>query len=112
MIAEREELKAAFARAAILCNEKYRGIRMNLDGGNLTISANNPEQEEAVIEMAVEFDGEHLEIGFNVGYILDVLNTLKTDKVKWLLGDSNSSALIEGVDDLTQSLYVVMPMRL
>ena len=112
LVAEREELKAAFARAAILCNEKYRGIRMTVTDNNLTINANNPEQEEAVIEMPVEFDGEDLEIGFNVGYILDVLNTLKSDKVKWTLGDSNSSALIEGVDDIAQSLYVVMPMRL
>jgi DNA polymerase-3 subunit beta len=110
--ANREELRDAFARAAILCNEKYRGIRMNLSTNHLTIHANNPEQEEAVIDLAVEFDGEELEIGFNVSYILDVLNTLKTEKVLWTLGDSNSSALIEGVDDSISSLYVVMPMRL
>jgi len=112
LISNREDLKAAFARAAILCNEKYRGIRMNLADNHLTINANNPEQEEAVIDLAVEFSDEELEIGFNVGYILDVLNTLKTEKVKWTLGDSNSSALIEGVDDELSSLYVVMPMRL
>lgn len=110
--ANREELRDAFARAAILCNEKYRGIRMNLSENHLTIHANNPEQEEAVIDLAVTYSGEELEIGFNVSYILDVLNTLKTEDVNWTLGDSNSSALIEGVSDDIASLYVVMPMRL
>lgn len=112
LAANREDLRDAFARAAILCNEKYRGIRMNLTEGNLTITANNPEQEEAVIDLAVDYSGETLEIGFNVSYVLDVLNTLKTEQVQWTLGDSNSSALIEGVTDEMTSLYVVMPMRL
>ena len=112
LMANREDLRDAFARAAILCNEKYRGIRMNLDQGNLTITANNPEQEEAVIDLAVDYNGESLEIGFNVSYVLDVLNTIKTEQVQWTLGDSNSSALIEGVADDMTSLYVVMPMRL
>ncbi len=112
LTANREDLRDSFARAAILCNEKYRGIRMNLNEGNLTITANNPEQEEAVIELAVDYSGDQLEIGFNVSYVLDVLNTLKTENVLWTLGDSNSSALIEGVDDEMASLYVVMPMRL
>ena len=65
-----------------------------------------------VEDNTVDYEGEELEIGFNVSYILDVLNTLKTEKVLWTLGDSNSSALIEGVDDSISSLYVVMPMRL
>ena len=112
LVSNREDLRDAFARAAILCNEKYRGIRMNLSSGNLTITANNPEQEEAVIDLAVDYSGEELEIGFNVSYVLDVLNTLKTEQVQWTLGDSNSSALIEGVSDDMTSLYVVMPMRL
>lgn len=111
LISNREELKDAFSRAAILCNEKYRGVKMNLSNHLLSIHANNPEQEEAEIDMGVEFDGEDLEIGFNVTYLLDVLNTMKCEKVKWTLGDSNSSALIEDAED-GNSLYVVMPMRL
>jgi len=111
LIVDRESLKNSFSRAAILCNEKYRGVKMNISGNLLSIHANNPEQEEAEIDLGVEFDGEDLEIGFNVTYLLDVLNTMKCEKVKWTLGDSNSSALIEDAED-GNSVYVVMPMRL
>lgn len=107
----REALKDSFSRAAILCNEKYRGVKMNLSENLLSIHANNPEQEEAEIDLGVDFSGEELEIGFNVTYLLDVLNTMKCEKVKWTLGDSNSSALIEDAED-GNSVYVVMPMRL
>ena len=111
LMADREILKDSFSRAAILCNEKYRGVKMNLSESLLTIHANNPEQEEAEIDLGVNFEGEDLTIGFNVTYLLDVLNTMKCEKVKWTLGDSNSSALIEDAID-GSSVYVVMPMRL
>ncbi len=111
LISDREILKDSFSRASILCNEKYRGVKMRLSGNLLSIHANNPEQEEAEIDLGVEFDGEDLEIGFNVTYLLDVLNTMKCEKIKMILGDSNSSALIEDAED-GNSVYVVMPMRL
>jgi DNA polymerase-3 subunit beta len=111
LIIDREALKDSFSRASILCNEKYRGVKMNLSENLLSIHANNPEQEEAEIDLGVDFEGEELEIGFNVTYLLDVLNTMKCEKVKWTLGDSNSSALIEDAAD-GNSVYVVMPMRL
>ena len=111
VLGSRAELKQAFARTAILSNEKYRGIRLLLSSGNLQIVANNPEQEEAEEIVAVDYEGDSLEIGFNVSYIIDVLNNIKTDTVKIMLADSNSSALIEGYDDAS-SLYVVMPMKL
>ena len=84
---------------------------MLLDNEQLTIKANNPEQEEAEEAVPIEYGGGELEIGFNVGYLQDVLNVLKTDNVKLSVSDANSSALIEGpgADD---SLYVLMPMRL
>lgn len=111
VMADRDELKQAFSRAAILSNEKYRGIRLDLSAGNLQIVANNPEQEEAEENVAVEYAGDELEIGFNVSYLLDVMGVLTEDKVKFCLGDANSSALLEegsGGD----AIYVVMPMRL
>lgn len=77
----------------------------------MKIQANNPEQEEAEEEIAVDYTGASLEIGFNVSYLLDVLSVISTEKVRIFLADSNSSALIqeETNDD---SSYVVMPMRL
>lgn len=107
----RDELRQAFARAAILSNEKYRGVRLILSDGNLQIIANNPEQEEAEESVSVEYQGESLEIGFNVSYLLDVLNVLSGTSVKLSLSDANSSALLEEAEE-SDSMYVVMPMRL
>ena len=111
MEVEREILKQSMSRIAILSNEKYRGIRLALSSGNLAIQANNPDQEEAEEELPVEYDEADLEIGFNVTYLIDVLNVLDSDKVQIKLKDSNSSAIIHDSED-SSSLYVVMPMRL
>ena len=108
---DRNSLKQAFNRASILSNEKYRGIRLILDKDQLTIQANNPEQEEAEEVVAVEYAGERMEIGFNVSYLQDVLGVLEVDEVRVSVADANSSALIEGVGN-DEALYVVMPMRL
>lgn len=111
ILADRQTLKNAFSRAAILSNEKYRGIRLNLETGLLKIQANNPEQEEAEEEILIDYTGDTLEIGFNVSYLLDVLNVISTEKVRISLADANSSALIQEEDN-DDSSYVVMPMRL
>lgn len=111
IIGVRDELKQAFGRTAILSNEKYRGVRLQLEAGQLTIVANNPEQEEAEETVTVDYTGESMEIGFNVSYLLDVTNVLNTDNVKITLADSNSSALLEAPEN-GDSAYVVMPMRL
>jgi len=107
----RLELRQAFARTAILSNEKYRGVRLKLTADTLEIVANNPEQEEAEELVAVQYAGDSLEIGFNVSYLLDVLGVLSGDQIKMSLADPNSSALLEESED-GDSLYVVMPMRL
>ncbi len=111
VVGDRQALREAFTRTAILSNEKYRGIRLQLAAGLLKIQANNPEQEEAEEEVAVDYNGGNLEIGFNVSYLLDVMAVMTTDKVRLLLSDSNSSALVQEFDN-DESAYVVMPMRL
>lgn len=111
VVAEREVLKQASSRASILSNEKYRGVRVNLSSGEMCLTANNPEQETAEEVIEVEYQGEPLEIGFNVSYLIDVLNTVQGNKVKLTLSGSDASGLIEDNDD-DSSLYVVMPMRL
>lgn len=111
VVAERDVLKHACSRASILSNEKYRGVRISLSSGEMCLTANNPEQETAEEVLEVEYQGEPLEIGFNVSYLIDVLNTIQGDKVKLTLSSSDASGLIEdNADD--SSLYVVMPMRL
>ncbi|PIJ49560.1 DNA polymerase III subunit beta [Erwinia sp. OLTSP20] len=104
-------LKQAFARAAILSNEKFRGVRLYITENQLKITANNPEQEEAEEQLDVSYGGSDLEIGFNVSYVLDVLNALKCENVRLLLTDSVSSVQIEDAASQSAS-YVVMPMRL
>lgn len=107
----REELRQALNRVAILSNDKFRGVRLLLSENSLQLLANNPEQEEAEENVNVSYSGSDLEIGFNVSYLLDVMNTLKTESVEFVLTDSNSSGVIQGQGQ-ENSLYVVMPMRL
>ena len=111
IITSRMDIKQAFARASILSNEKFRGVRLNFANNELKITANNPEQEEAEELLDIDYGFQPLEIGFNVSYVLDVLNALKSDEVRITLGDANSSGLIEAADS-DESTYVVMPMRL
>ena len=111
ILADKLELRQALNRTAILSNEKFRGIRVNLSSGALQLSANNPEQEEAEETVSVDYQGDDLEVGFNVGYVLDVLGVIESDSVKMTLHDANSSALLED-PNVEDSIYVVMPMKL
>jgi len=111
VVGNRLELKSAFARTSILSNEKYRGVRLLLETGKLTVVANNPEQEEAEDQVMVDYTGDSLEVGFNVSYLQDVANVITTENIKITLSDSNSSALIEESEN-SRAVYVVMPMRL
>jgi DNA polymerase-3 subunit beta len=111
LTADRLSLREALARTAILSNEKYRGIRLLVDGESLSIQANNPDQEEAQEELSVDYQGSRIEVGFNVNYLLDCLNVLDSEEVRVLLRDANSSCLIQ--DPVAGDCrYVVMPMRL
>jgi DNA polymerase-3 subunit beta len=109
--ADRESFRQALGRASILSNEKYRGVRLQLQNNLLRILANNPEQEEAEEELEVAYDGDELEVGFNVGYVLDAITAVDTNKVVLLLSDPNSSCMIKA-DGSERCRYVVMPMRI
>jgi DNA polymerase III subunit beta len=109
--AVREDLRHALQRAAILSNEKYRGIRFAVKPGLLTIQSHNPEQEEAEEEVEVGYDGEEVEIGFNVNYLMDALAAIDGPEVEVGLTDGNSSCLIKSKAD-PSCRFVVMPMRL
>lgn len=111
VLADRDTLRASLHRAAILSNEKYRGIRLTLRNEVLTIQAHNPEQEEAVEELEVTYRGEDLEVGFNVNYLLDALAAVDGSEVEVGLTDGNSSCLVHAPGS-TSARYVVMPMRL
>jgi DNA polymerase III subunit beta len=109
--ADREVLRQALQRTAILSNEKYRGIRLTARPDLLMVQAHNPEQEEAEDQVEVSYQGEEVEIGFNVNYLLDALSAVEGDKVEIGLTDANSSCLIHAPGEV-HTRYVVMPMRL
>jgi DNA polymerase-3 subunit beta len=111
VMADRDILRQSLTRASILSNEKYRGVRILLSKGKLKALAHNPEQEEAEEEVEVEYDGQDLEIGFNVSYLLDALGIIKTKRVRITIKDPNSSCLLLPEQD-EKCKYVVMPMRL
>ena len=108
---DREVLRAALQRAAILSNEKYRGVRVEVSPGQLKINAHNPEQEEAQEEIEAETTVDGLAIGFNVNYLLDALSALRDDHIIIQLRDANSSALVREASS-EKSRHVVMPLRL
>jgi DNA polymerase-3 subunit beta len=110
-ICDRSELRQALTRVSILSNEKYRGVRLQFASGLLRVSAHNPEQEEAEEEIAIDFSGEDIEIGFNVTYLLDALTACRSNQVKLHMNDANSSCLIEGTDE-KDCKHIVMPIRL
>ncbi len=107
----RDVLRQALMRAAILSNEKFRGVRWVLADGSLKIVSSNAEQEEAHEELEVKYSGDALDIGFNVNYLLDVLNNVSGNEIECAFGDSSSSALITYAAE-KDFKYVVMPMRI
>ncbi|MBI3380589.1 MAG: DNA polymerase III subunit beta [Aquabacterium sp.] len=107
----RTTLLASLQRAAILTSEKFKGVRMNFAPGVLGIASSNAEQEEAKEELEIDYGGDSFEIGFNVGYLMDVLANMSQDMVTVSLQDSNSSALITN-PEFEGFKYVVMPMRI
>lgn len=109
--ADRELVRRALSRTAILSNEKFRGVRLNLEGSKLVLQTHNPEHEEAEEDLEVSYNGGALEIGFNVNYLMDALGALSSEQFVMELKNADSSGLIYALGD-NSSRYVVMPMRL
>ncbi|MGI4850081.1 MAG: DNA polymerase III subunit beta [Janthinobacterium lividum] len=107
----RDQLLRSLQRAAIMTSDKFKGVRCIVNPGSMKISSTNADQEEAVEEIEIDYGGDSVDIGFNVTYLLDVLNNLKCESVNIALGDANSSALIT-VPENADFKYVVMPMRI
>lgn len=108
---DRVQIQQALQRAAILSNEKFRGVRFVLTEKNLSIISSNSEHEEAQEEIETDYHGEAIDIGFNVNYLMDGLNNISSEAVTFSFGDPNSSILITTPDN-QEFRYVVMPMRI
>lgn len=111
VLVDRDAVRQALSRAAILSNEKYRGVKMEVQPGVLRVVAHNPEQEEAMEEVEAQTLVDNLSVGFNVNYLLDALTAVDGSEVRIRLRDGASSALVESPSDAT-TRHVVMPLRL
>ncbi len=107
----KEILQSALSRASVLSNEKYRGVRFQLSEDKLKLTANNPEQESAEEELDVIYKGSELEVGFNIGYLIDVLNSIDSETVSFEFYGEDSSCIIKE-ENSEDDVYVIMPMRL
>ena len=107
----KDSLQSALTRASVLSNEKYRGVRFELSNNNLKLTANNPEKELAEELLEVNYGGSPMEIGFNIGYLLDVLATIESETVELNFYGEESSCLIREPGNKLEA-YVIMPMRL
>ena len=107
----RAPLLASLQRAAILTSEKFKGVRVNIEPGLLRIGASNAEQEEAKEELEIDYEGDAIDIGFNVTYLIDALANMDAEMVRIDLQDGNASALFT-LPDRPGFKYVVMPMRI
>ncbi|MEX2488141.1 MAG: DNA polymerase III subunit beta [Pseudomonadales bacterium] len=111
ILANRQEMREALSRTAILSNEMYRNVRLLLSENKIEMHANNPLQEEAEESLEVDYNGGDLEIGFNVSYLIEVLSAMNGQQVKMQFTDNKSAALISDPED-NKSLYVISPMML
>jgi DNA polymerase-3 subunit beta len=111
IIVDRNRMKEALSRAAILANEKIRGVRLSFESKSLRMIGHNAEQEEAEDIVETDYEGESFEVGFNVSYLLDVLNAVSEPEIKILINDPNSSCRIDPKANASFQ-YVIMPMRL
>lgn len=110
-VISRDALLRSLQRSAIMTTDKYKGVRCILDAGSLKVNSTNTEQEEALEELEIDYNGDHIDIGFNVTYLLDVLSNLKCENIQVELADGSSSVLMT-IPDNSSFKYVVMPMRI
>jgi DNA polymerase-3 subunit beta len=111
MLVDKATFIQALQRAAILSNEKYKGVRLEAAGTTIKIIAHNPQHEEAVEEIEAELNFDRLAVGFNVTYLLDALVAIDTEQVSLELKDANSSCLVSAPDS-DVNRHVVMPLKL
>ena len=108
--AENAAFKEAVDRVSTLSSEKGRAVKLNISGGKVVLSVNNPESGSATEELPAEYRGEPMEIGFNARYLLDIAAQFEGDRAVFKLSDASAPTVIQDDKD-PSALYVLMPMR-
>jgi DNA polymerase-3 subunit beta len=111
IVIDRSNLIEILSRAAILSNEKFRGVSLNISQNVLKVNSHNPDQEHASDEMVIDYQGEDIEIGFNVNYLLEALKACDSEQIDLGLLDPNTSCTFHAAGN-NDTLYLIMPMRL
>ena len=111
LTADRAAFLSALKRTSLLSPDKAQGVRLDIQGNTLALSANNPDLGEAREEIDVDYDGEDLKIGFNFKYLTEVLMAVTEERVEFQLSDALSPGVLVGVGCETYRA-IVMPMRL
>jgi len=101
---------AGVDRVATIASEKTRAVKMAVDRDKITLSVTSPENGLAVEEIAADYGGDGLEIGFNARYLMDILAQIEGDSVEVHLADAAAPTLLRE-NDKSAALYVLMPMR-
>ena len=110
MAVDKQVLKNSLNRTAILTNDKYKGVRLNISQNQMLLSASNPENEKAEDRVEVQYNDEEMELCFNYRYILDIINVISENTMTIYLDNPNMSALIK--DEKDNSLFIIMPMKI
>jgi DNA polymerase-3 subunit beta len=104
------EFMSAVDRVSTIASERGRAVKLALSPDKLVLSVNNPEGGSATEELAIDYQSDPLEIGFNARYLLDIAGQLESEQAIFLLADPGSPTLVRDSDDVS-ALYVLMPMR-
>ena len=109
LVVDRKNLSESLSRVSVLSSEKYKGVRIITKKDSLNISANNPEKEQGEENLSCKYQGEEIDIAFNVNYLQEILSTIESEKIEINFFGSEKSCLI--TDPNSENLkYVVMPL--
>ena len=108
---DKQDLKSALQRMSILSNEQFKGVKLTLNKTDVTLSTNNPSLEEGEDSIPCEYSGESFDIGFNLSYLLEVIDVISSDNIEIQLNNADSGCLISSQDETSMNKYIIMPMR-
>ena len=111
LTADKQDLKAALQRMSILSNEQFKGVKLSLNKTNVRLSTNNPSLEEGEDSIPCEYSGEGFDVGFNLSYLLEVIDVISSNNIEIQLNNADSGCLISSQDEGAMNKYIIMPMR-
>jgi DNA polymerase-3 subunit beta len=108
---DKQDLKSALQRMSILSNEQFKGVKLSLNKTDITLSTNNPSLEEGEDSIPCEYSGENFDVGFNLSYLLEVIDVISSENIEIQLNNADSGCLISSKDEASMNKYIIMPMR-